>query len=136
MSDCIFCKIANREVPAEIVWENNDFVAFLDISPVTSGMTLLIPKKHTSSYIFNDENEDMGEIMKASKVVAKMLEKTFKVKRIAVIFEGLEVNHLHVKMFPLKEDSSIKGILNSNYSKPTPEDLHKTALDIIKAKSE
>ncbi|MFZ2663980.1 MAG: HIT family protein [Patescibacteria group bacterium] len=134
MNDCIFCKIASKEIPSEIIWEDGNFVAFLDINPVTSGMTLVVPKKHLSSYIFDNSDIDISETMKASKAVAKILEKAFKVDRVAVIFEGLEVNHLHVKIFPLRKGDTIRKILNLNYPKPTAEELHNTALEIIKRK--
>jgi len=132
VDDCIFCKIASEEIPAEIIWKDDNFVAFLDINPFNQGMTLLIPKKHLESYVFNNEDKEVAEIIVAAKKVSKMLEKYFEVDRIAVIFEGLQVNHLHVKLYPLRKGDSIKSILNSNYPKPTPEELHKLASDIIK----
>ena len=136
MEDCIFCKIASEEIPSEIIWKDSNFVATLDINPVTSGMTLVIPKKHYDSYIFNSDNDFIKDVMIVSKTVAKMLETAFKVKKVAVIFEGLEVNHLHVKMFPLKERDFIRKILNSNYPKPTPDELHKIAQEIINKNKE
>jgi len=131
MKDCIFCKIANEEIPSEIIWKDGNFVATLDINPVAEGMTLVIPKKHHDSYIFNNDDGFIKEVMIASKTLAKMLERAFKAQRVAVIFEGLEVNHLHVKIFPLREGDTIRKVLNSNYPKPVAEDLHKLALEII-----
>lgn len=131
MNDCIFCKISNGQIPSEKIWEDKNFVATLDINPVTAGMILVIPKKHFSSYIFDNDEKTINDTMSAAKKVAKMLEKAFNAKKVAVIFEGLEINHLHVKIFPLKEGDFIKKVLNSNYPKPTPEELHNTGLEII-----
>lgn len=135
MNDCIFCKIANEEIPSEIIWKDDNFVAVLDINPVTPGMTLVIPRKHTDSYIFKNDDKDISEVMIAAKKVAKMIEKYFEVDRVAVILEGLEVNHLHVKMFPLRKEDTVRKILNSGYPKPTSEELHNLALDIIEISS-
>jgi histidine triad (HIT) family protein len=136
MNDCIFCKIANKEISAEIIWEDSNFIAGLDINPVTPGMTLVIPKKHLHSYVFVNEDKDITEAIIASKKVAKILEHAFNVDRVVVIFEGLQVNHLHVKLYPLKKGDSVKKLINSEYPKPTPEELHKTALDIIEKSRE
>ena len=131
MNECIFCKIGSGEIPAEIIWEDDNFIAFLDINPSAHGMTLVVPKKHLSSYVFNNEEKEIAEVMSASKKVSKMLENYFDVDRVAVIFEGLQVDHLHVKIYPLRKSDSVKGILNSNLSTPTKEELHSTALGII-----
>ncbi len=132
MNDCIFCKIANGEIPAEIFWKDDNYIAGLDINPATPGMTLVIPKKHLDSYIFRNEDKEISNILIASKKVAKILEKAFGVNRVAVVFEGLEVSHLHVKLYPIRDGESIKQILNSGYPKPTPEELHKLALEIMR----
>ncbi len=50
MSDCIFCKIVNKELPCYKIYEDNDFLAFLDIQPIAKGHTLVIPKKHYSNF--------------------------------------------------------------------------------------
>jgi len=131
MENCIFCKIANGKVSSEKIWEDESFTAVLDINPVTTGMTLVIPKKHCSSYIFENEDETIQTAMLAAKKVAKMLENAFNAKKVAVILEGLEVDHLHVKLFPLKDGNSIKSILNSDFPKPSEEELHLLALEII-----
>ena len=107
MADCIFCKIVEGKIPCAKVWEDDNFLAFLDIRPVTKGMTLVIPKKHHQSYIFNETDWDVSQLMKASREVAKMLEEAFDISRVAVVAEGAGVNHLHIKLYPLhgfKED--------------------------------
>jgi len=99
--DCIFCKIAKGEIPSIKIWEDNNFLAILDVMPNTEGMTLVIPKKHFDSDAFEMPDEDYTKLMLASKKVAKILEKGLKVKRVAMVMEGLGVNHVHIKLYPL-----------------------------------
>ncbi len=101
MSDCVFCNIVNGNISCAKVWEDKDFLAFLDIRPVTKGMTLVIPKSHYGSYIFNQKDDVVTKLMHASKTVAKMLEKAFGVSRVAAVAEGAGVDHLHIKLYPM-----------------------------------
>jgi diadenosine tetraphosphate (Ap4A) HIT family hydrolase len=88
-NDCIFCKIANKKEQAYIIWENENFMAFLSIYPNTDGVTVVIPKKHYPSYIFDMEDNLINEIMKAVKKVSKIIDsKLENVGRTALIFEG------------------------------------------------
>ena len=100
-NDCIFCKIARGEIPCEKIWEDSEFLAILDIMPNTEGMTLVLPKKHFNSDVFQMPDEAYLEMMKAVKKVAKILEKGLNVKRVALVIEGMGVNHMHVKLYPL-----------------------------------
>ena len=101
MDDCIFCKIVKGEIPSVKIWEDDKFIAILDINPNVEGMTLVLPKKHFDSYVFNMKEKDYCELMKASKKIAKMLDKSLNVKRTALIMEGLGVNHAHIKLYPI-----------------------------------
>jgi histidine triad (HIT) family protein len=101
MEDCIFCKIGSGKIPSYKIWEDANYVAFLDIHPESTGMTLVIPKKHLDSYIFNVEKEEVSSLLTACKTVSRILEKVFGVNRVKVVFEGLQVSHLHAKLNPL-----------------------------------
>lgn len=101
MDDCIFCKIVSGEIPSFKVYEDEDYYAFLDIYPNTRGMTLVIPKKHHDSYIFKMKNKDYSELLLISKKVGTLLEKALHVKRVALVVEGMGVNHVHVKLYPM-----------------------------------
>jgi diadenosine tetraphosphate (Ap4A) HIT family hydrolase len=101
MTDCIFCKIVKGEVPCTKLWEDENHLAFLDLNPNTKGMTLVITKKHFDSYAFDMPDKDYEELMLATKKVAKILEKGLKVQRVAMVMEGLGVNHVHIKMYPM-----------------------------------
>lgn len=101
MENCIFCKIVKGEIPCVKIWEDKSFLAFLDINPNTKGMTLVIPKKHFDSDIFELPEEAYKKLMIASRKVAKLLIKGLKVKRVSFVIEGMGVNHIHVKLYPL-----------------------------------
>ena len=100
--DCIFCKIVTKEAPCYKVWESQQYLAFLSIFPNTDGFTVVIPKYHLHSYIFDHPPEEINRLMDAAKQVSILLVSKFQtVARTALIFEGYGVNHLHAKLIPL-----------------------------------
>ncbi len=100
MKDCIFCKIVKGEMPAYRVWEDERYVAILDLFPNIRGQALVIQKKHTDSYVFALSEARIAKFIKAVKKVANLLEQRLKVKRVHMVFEGTGVNHLHAKLYP------------------------------------
>lgn len=102
MSDCIFCKIISWEIPSVKIWEDNDFIAILDVFPNTKWMTLVIPKKHYNSDLFEINNQEFyTKYLLAVKTVVEILKKWLKVNRVAMVMEGMWVDHLHIKLYPL-----------------------------------
>ncbi|MFA6080632.1 MAG: HIT family protein [Candidatus Gracilibacteria bacterium] len=102
MTDCIFCQIAHKKSHSHVIWEDEKFIAFLSIFPNTEGVTVVIPKTHYSSYIFDLPDEVLSELLIATKKVAKMLDlKLEDVGRTALVFEGFGVDHVHAKLFPM-----------------------------------
>lgn len=100
--DCIFCKIVKGEVPCHKLWEDKNHLAFLSISGNTEGFSIVIPKKHYPSYVFDAEDKVISDLMIATKKVAKLIDKNMKdVGRCGVIFEGFGIDHLHSKIFPM-----------------------------------
>ncbi|MGI2262348.1 HIT family protein [Candidatus Cardinium hertigii] len=99
---CIFCQIIAGQAPCHKVWERVDYMAFLSIFPNTEGFTVVIPKRHLSSYIFDHGPEQINGLMAAAKQVSNLLVHKFPtVARTALVFEGYGVNHLHAKLIPL-----------------------------------
>lgn len=98
---CIFCKIAQKQIETAAFWEDNEFIAILDINPNTPGMSLVITKNHYDSYAFDMPEDVYMRFMQASKHVAKILERGLQVKRVAMVMEGLGINHAHIKLYPL-----------------------------------
>lgn len=120
----IFTKIINREIPGHIIAEDDDFIAFLDMSPLVNGHTLVVPKKEVD-YIFDLEDQTLADLNVFAKKVAHAVKKAIPCLRIGVAVIGLEVPHTHVHLVPLNTMDDI------NFSRPklTPsqEELTETA---------
>ena len=109
MSECIFCKIVKGESPCHRIWEDEKHLAFLSIFPNTEGFSVVIPKKHYSSYAFDLSNDVLTELVLASKKVARLIDSKLKdVGKTGMIFEGFGVDHVHTKLFPMHGTSNIK----------------------------
>src|SRR6202000_1430703 len=126
----IFSKIVAGEIPAHKVAESNDFLAFLDIAPLTEGHVLVIPKKEVD-YLFDLDDETYTGLQIFVKIVATGLRKAIPCKRIGVAVIGLEVPHAHIHLIPMNSVSDL------NFSRPklsfTPEELQATADKIREA---
>lgn len=101
MEDCVFCKIAKGQIESAKIWEDDEFLAVLDTNPNVKGMTLFLTKEHFDSYIFDMPNEIYSKFMLAAKNVANILEKGLGVMRVALVMEGMGINHAHLKLYPL-----------------------------------
>ncbi len=101
VENCVFCKIVNGELDSAKIWEDKDFLAVLDIMPNTKGMSLVLTKKHYDSYAFDMPDRIYSRFMLTAKNVSRLLEKGLKVKRVAMVLEGMGINHAHIKLYPL-----------------------------------
>src|SRR3989344_7445854 len=95
--DCVFCKIAKKEIPAEIIYEDDDFMAFLDIHPQSPGHAQVIPKKHVR-WVW--DYPDAGKYFEIAKKIAFAQRKAFKTDFILSKIVGDEVAHAHIWVFP------------------------------------
>jgi histidine triad (HIT) family protein len=102
----IFTRIINREIPGYIIAEDENYIAFLDISPLVLGHTLVVPKKEVD-YIFELENESLAGLMGFAKKVAIAVKKAVPCKRIGVSVIGLEVPHTHVHLVPMNSADDV-----------------------------
>lgn len=101
-NSCIFCSIVNNKLPHHLIDSNDKFMAFLTIFPNTEGATVIIPKKHHSSYAFDLDDEVLSDLVLYAKMIAKKLDGFFEdVGRTALVFEGFGVDHVHAKLFPM-----------------------------------
>jgi histidine triad (HIT) family protein len=120
----IFTKIVNGEIPAYKVAENDQFLAFLDLSPLQYGHTLVIPKLEVD-YLFDMEDMLLGEMMIFAKQVAIKIKKAYPCKKIGVTVIGLEVPHAHIHLVP------INAMMDMNFSSQklmlTPNQLQEIA---------
>jgi histidine triad (HIT) family protein len=96
----IFTKIINKEIPAYIVAEDSQHIAFLDINPLMLGHTLVVPKIEVD-YIYDLEDNILGELHLFSKKVARAIEKSVTCNRIGIVVMGLEVPHAHIHLIPI-----------------------------------
>lgn len=120
----IFTRIIKGEIPAHIIDENEDFIAFLDVFPLVTGHVLVVPKQETD-YLFDLDDADLSGIMLFSKKIAAAIRKSIPCKRVGVAVVGLEVPHAHIHLVPLQNIDDI------NFSRPklkvSSEQLSETA---------
>lgn len=96
----IFSKIITGEIPCHKIAESDKFMAFLDIMPLKEGHTLVIPKTEVD-YIFDIDDQLLGEMMIFAKDVAQQIKKAIPCNRIGVTVIGLEVPHAHIHLIPI-----------------------------------
>ena len=113
-SDCIFCKIVKGEIPAYKVCENDNFLAFLSINPLSPGHTLVIPKIHHRWVWDVLESEKYFEIVKK---IALAQRKAFNTESIWAHVEGSEVPHAHIWVYPNPEVHGDKKDFDGNAEK-------------------
>lgn len=102
----IFSKIVAGEIPSYKVAEDEDYYAFLDISPVAKGHTLVIPK-HEVNYIFDLDSEEYAGLWQFARRVAKAMKQVLPCQRIGVAVMGLEVPHAHIHLVPINKESDM-----------------------------
>ena len=116
----IFSRIIQGEIPCYKIAENDQFFAFLDINPRSKGHTLVVPKRETD-YIFNIDDEELGQMMVFAKHVAQAIEKAIPCKRIGVAVIGLEVPHAHIHLVPITCEGDLD--FKKEHLKLTPEEF-------------
>jgi histidine triad (HIT) family protein len=110
--DTVFHKIARKEAPAYIFYEDDSFMAFLDIFPAFYGQSVLIPKQFAPSKFSDTNTEVLKEMMVVGQKVAKLLEtKLDNIQRCIVMIEGFDVDYLHLKLYPAGPDTRGKEAL-------------------------
>ncbi len=102
----IFTKIIKGEIPCYKIAENDKFIAFLDINPLTKGHCLVVPKEEVD-YFFDLKDDILAEMNTFAKPIAKALDKVSGYKRVAVVVLGLEVPHAHMHLIPFNKESDI-----------------------------
>ena len=96
----LFTKIINGEIPSYKIAEDENYFAFLDVSPLNAGHTLVVPKIE-NDYIFDLDNDSLAGLMVFAKKVAKALKIAVPCKRIGIAVIGLEVPHTHIHLIPM-----------------------------------
>lgn len=126
----IFSKIVSGEIPSYKVAEDDDYLAFLDVFPLTAGHVLVIPKKETD-YIFDIDDEEYMKMWLFAKKVSHGIKAVFPCLKVGVAVVGLEVAHAHIHLIPLNKVSDM------SFEKPKlslpREEMEKIASDISQA---
>ncbi len=102
----IFSRIIAGEIPCYKVAENDRFFAFLDINPLKEGHTLVVPKQETD-YLFDLDDEQLGQMMIFAKEVAQKIKREIACNRVAVVVLGLEVPHAHIHLIPIESENDV-----------------------------
>ncbi|MCM3586065.1 HIT family protein [Mesobacillus maritimus] len=135
MSDCIFCKIINGEIPSKKVYENEHVYAFLDISQVTKGHTLVIPKVHKEN-VYELTEEIASNLFKEVPKIANAIKKAYNPIGLNTLnnngeLAGQSVYHFHLHLIPrYGEGDGFGAVWKTNNSEYKPDDLQKIAADI------
>lgn len=116
----IFSRIIQGEIPCYKIAEDERFFAFLDINPVAKGHTLVVPKQETD-YVFNLDDETLGQMMVFAKQVAQRIQNAIPCKRIAIAVIGLEVPHAHIHLVPITNEGDLD--FKKEHVKLTPEEF-------------
>ena len=125
----IFTRIAKGEIPSYKVAENEDYYAFLDISPLAAGHTLVIPKHVEDDYIFNLDDETYAGLCAFAKKVAVALKAAVPCKRVGVAVLGMEVPHTHIHLVPLNTEGDMD--FRKEKLSPAPERMKQIADTIL-----
>ena len=127
----IFTRIAQGEIPSYKVAESEDYYAFLDISPLALGHTLVIPKKVEDDYIFHLDAATYEGLWAFARKVAVALKEAVPCKRVGVAVLGMEVPHTHIHLVPLQTEGDM------DFRKPKlqlePEKMQEIAQKILAA---
>ena len=121
--NCLFCKIINKEIPGEIIYEDEMVFVFLDINPTTNGDTLVIPKKHyldlfeTPAYVITHMNKIMKKLYKVYQEKLNCQGLTISTNKDY----GQEIKHFHIHFIPRYENDEVKHSSNKNILKDIKE---------------
>lgn len=126
----LFTRIINQEIPSHKIHEDENTYVFLTIEPLYTWHTLVIPKVEWDKW-YDHSQETLGHLMNTATYIAKLLEKSFAVERIALLIEWIQVPHTHIHLIPLPKG---KSIAESQVSTPSQSQLKRVAEKILSHK--
>lgn len=117
--NCVFCKIARKEIPAEIIYENSDFLAIVDIAPNNFGHSLLIPKEHSDN-IYSCSDETLSKIGKELQKLSLAVKKAVSADGINIHMNnepaaGQVIFHSHIHIIPRYADDGLQHFAQKKY---------------------
>jgi histidine triad (HIT) family protein len=118
MENCIFCKISKGEIPADKIYEDKEFLVFLDIKPVAHGHILIIPKEHI--IWMQDANDEMiSKIFILTKKIMAAMKKGLSCDYVLESVAGNEVPHFHIHLIPRYFNDGLQEFPRINYDSDT-----------------
>jgi len=128
MEDCIFCGIASGGIPSKKVYEDNDFLAFLDIAPIIKGHTLVIPKKHSKNLLETDQETEDKLFHVVNKVARAVITATsadgVNITTNVGKAAGQAVFHTHIHIIPRFENDSLVSWPGTKYDNDEEQDKY------------
>lgn len=109
MEPSIFTRIINGEIPCHKVYEDDLTIAFLDIHPIQPGQVLVVPKTQVSNFYDLDDKDYIAFFATVKKIAKQLKSKYPAKKRIGVMIEGLDVDHVHAKIFPIDNGNEYRN---------------------------
>jgi histidine triad (HIT) family protein len=129
MQDCVFCKIIRGEIPSYKVYEDADFMAFLDIKPINKGHVIVIPKRH---YRWTWDVPGFGEYWEVIKKVTTTIIKSLSAEKVQYITLGEAVPHAHVHIVPRYKNDGLKPLPDWDKTQEFSSDEMKDISDMIR----
>lgn len=138
MDKCIFCMIANKDIPSHIIYENKQIISFLDINPIAKGHCLVIPKNHYTD-VFNIPENELTKIIAASKHISELIRKNLGATGVNLLNASGEdsqqsVFHFHMHIIPRYKDDGLDTWPKSNYKEKDLEEVKKNITNIKQKK--
>lgn len=130
MKSCLFCQIASKKIPANLVYQDDNFLAFLDIAPVVVGHTLVVPKKH---YRWVHQVKEFGPLWEIAQKVANAQIAALKSETVVFATAGFQVPHAHIHVMPCppkQRGEYLPGVESAKRLKVTPQQLQKIAASL------
>ncbi|MGI5841281.1 MAG: HIT domain-containing protein [Patescibacteria group bacterium] len=117
-ANCIFCNIINGKIDSNIIYEDDKFLGFLDINPLTKGNSLLVPKTHFR-WVYDVPN--FGDYWETAKRIAMSTKEALLAESVSFLTLGYEVPHAHIRIIPRYPQDS----LHQNFNLEHKEDISK-----------
>jgi histidine triad (HIT) family protein len=128
--DCIFCKIINKEIDCHQVYEDDKFLAFLDVQPVSYGHILIIPKEHLV-WMYDADDKTISEIFVLTKKLMISMKKGMQCNYVQVWVSGEEIPHFHIHLLPRYSDDGLPSPARKTYTNGQQEDLVKKLTEAL-----
>lgn len=130
MQSCIFCKIAKNEIPSSKIYENDKFLVFLDIKPVSNGHLLIIPKEHVV-WMQEATDELISEIFKLTKKMMLALKNSLRCDYIQESVVGNEVPHFHIHLMPRYYGDNFRNFPTKEYKDKEAEKIKEKIIQAL-----